>query len=139
MEIQKSPWFEHGNFLIFVFQYTEIQKSPCIETWRFCKAKLFIFYNLHVSIHGDSKIFVYKTHKFFNLRVSIHGDSKISVYWNMEIQKLPCFIHADFFLKGQLLSEIATDDENILGCESRDWVRPIYEKNRVRNLMLLSL
>jgi len=63
-----------------MFQYTEIQKSPCIETWRFCKATLFIFSNLHVLIHGDSKISVYKTHKFFNLRDSIHGDSKISMY-----------------------------------------------------------
>ena len=36
------------------------------------------------------------------------------------------------FFKGQYLSEIATDDENILGCESKDWVLPINEKNRVR-------
>ena len=50
----------------------------------------------------------------------------------MEIQELPCFIHADFFFKGQLLGEIATDDENILGSESGDWVLPIYEKNRVQ-------
>ena len=86
----------------------EIQNSPCIETWRFCKAKLFMFLNLRVSIHGDSKISVYKTQKFFNLRVSIHGDSKIF--------------------------KIATDDKNTLGCESGDWVLPvpIYEKNRVR-------
>jgi len=32
--IQKSPCIKHRNFLIFVFQYTEIQKYPCIETWR---------------------------------------------------------------------------------------------------------
>ena len=50
----------------------------------------------------------------------------------METQELPCFLHADFVLKGQLLGEIATDDENILGCESGDWVLPIYEENRVR-------
>ena len=37
-----------------------------------------------------------------------------------------------YFLKGQELGEIATDDENILGCESGDWVLPIYEKNRVQ-------
>ena len=43
----------------------------------------------------------------------------------MEIQELPCFIHTDFFLNG----EIATDDENILGCESGGWVLPIYQKN----------
>ena len=96
MEIQKSPWFKHRDFWISVL-YMEIQKSPCIETWRFCKAKLFIFLNLRVSIHGYSKISVYKAQKFLNLRFSIHGDSKISVYWNMEIQKLPCFIHVDFF------------------------------------------
>jgi len=35
-----------------------------------------------------------------------------------------------FFEKA--LSEIATEDENILGCESGDWVLPICEKNRVR-------
>jgi len=80
-----------------MFQNTEIQKSLCIETRRFCKAKLFIFSNLRVSIHGDSKISVYKTHKFLNLCVSIHRDSKISVYWNTEIQKLPCLINPDFF------------------------------------------
>jgi len=28
--------------------------------------------------------------------------------------------------------EIATNDENILGCESGDWVLPISEKNRVQ-------
>jgi len=33
-EIQKSPCIKHRNFLIFVFQYTEIQKYPCIGTWR---------------------------------------------------------------------------------------------------------
>jgi len=27
---------------------------------------------------------------------------------------------------------MAKDDENILGCESGDWVQPIYEKNRFR-------
>ena len=27
---------------------------------------------------------------------------------------------------------MATDDENILGCESGDWVLPIYLKNRGR-------
>ena len=37
-----------------------------------------------------------------------------------------------YFFKGQLLGEIATDDENILGYESGDWVLPIYEKNRVQ-------
>ena len=99
MEIQKFLWFKHGDFSIFVFQYMEIKKSPCIKTWRFCKAKLFIFSNLRVSNHGDSEISVYKTHKFLNFRVSIHGDLKISLYWNMEIQKLSCFIHADFFYK----------------------------------------
>jgi len=36
------------------------------------------------------------------------------------------------FLKGQYFSEIATDDENIIGCQSGDWLLPIYEKNRVR-------
>ena len=66
------------DFWISVFQYTEIQKPLCTETRRFCKAKLFIF---------------------SNLRVSIHGDSKISVYCNTEIQKLLCLIHADFFVK----------------------------------------
>ena len=52
----------------------------------------------------------------------------------MEIQELPCFI-------GQSLGEIATDDENILGCESGDWVLPIYERKKTEfeNLMLLSL
>ena len=50
-----------------------------------------------------------------------HGDSKTFVFYTRR-----------FFFKGQLLSEIATDDENILGCESGDWVLPIYEKNRVR-------
>ena len=50
----------------------------------------------------------------------------------MEIQELPCFMHADFFLKRPITREIATDDENILGCESGDWVLPIYEKNRVQ-------
>ena len=54
------------------------------------------------------------------------------MYWNTETRKFPCFIHRDFFLKGQLLSEIATDEENISGCESGDWALPIYEKNRVR-------
>ena len=43
-------------------------------------------------------------------------------------------IFADFFKMANNSSEIATDDENILGCESGDWVLPIYE-----NLMLLSL
>jgi len=70
---------EHGDFLISIFQFMEIQKSLCIETQRFCKAKLFIFSNPHVSIHGDSKISVYKTQKFLNLRVSIQGDLKISM------------------------------------------------------------
>ena len=67
MEIQKSPWFKrfkHGDFGISVFQYTEIQKSPCVETWRFCKEKLFMFLNFRVSIHGDSKISVYKHRNF---------------------------------------------------------------------------
>jgi len=44
------------------------------ETWMFCKAKLFMFLNLRVSKHGDSKISVYKTQKFLNFCVSIHGD-----------------------------------------------------------------
>jgi len=35
MEIQKSPCIKHINSLIFVFQYMEIQKYLCIETWRF--------------------------------------------------------------------------------------------------------
>ena len=34
MEIQKSPCIKHINFLIFVFPYMEIQKYLCIETWR---------------------------------------------------------------------------------------------------------
>ena len=34
MEIQKSPCIKHINFLIIVFQYMEIQKYLCIETWR---------------------------------------------------------------------------------------------------------
>ena len=112
--------------LIPVFRSIEIFESPCFNTWRFknlrglnmeifessqsihgdskismycnMEAKLFIFSNLHVSIHRDSKIFLYKTQKFLNIRVSIHGDSKISVHWNAEIQKLLCFIHAYFFL-----------------------------------------
>jgi len=84
MKIQKSPWFKHGEFWISLFQYMEIQKSPCIETWRFCKAELFIFSNLRVSIQRDSKISVYKAHKFLNLkniRVLKHGDSKTSVFY----------------------------------------------------------
>jgi len=35
MEIQKSPCIKCINFWILVFQYMEIQKYPCIETWRF--------------------------------------------------------------------------------------------------------
>ena len=54
----------------------------------------------------------------------------------MEIKKPPCFIHGDFFFKRPI---IATDDENIIGCESGDWVLPIYEKTEFENLMLLSL
>ena len=38
-----------------------------------------------------------------------------------------------FFFKGKYLCEIATDDENILGCESGDWVLPIYEKTEFEN------
>jgi len=52
----------------------------------------------------------------------------------------PCFKHGDFYFKGLLLSKKATDDRNILGCESRDQVLQIYEKKpEVKNLMLLSL
>jgi len=89
---QKSPWFKHVEFWISVFQYTEIKKSSCIETWRFCKAKLFIFSNLHASIHGDSKspyiihrnfliIMFQYTDIFKNIRVLKHGDSKTSVFY----------------------------------------------------------
>ena len=56
-----------------MFQYTEIQKYPCI-----------------------------KTRRFKNFRVS----------------------YTQIFLEAKL-SEIATGDENILGCESGDWVLPI--------------
>ena len=78
---QKSLWFKHGDFWISVFQYMEIQKSLCILTWRFCEAKLFIFSNLRISIHRDSKISVYKTH-------TVHF--WISVFQYSEIQKYPC-------------------------------------------------
>ena len=60
-----------------MFQYTEIKKYPCIESWR-----------------------------FKNFRI----------------------LYTQVFLK----SEITTDDENILGCESGNWVLRIYLKNRVR-------
>ena len=33
-EIQKSPCFNHGNFLISMYWNTEIQKSSCFETQR---------------------------------------------------------------------------------------------------------
>ena len=108
-EIFESPCFRtqrlknlHGlntEFWISVFQFTEIQKSLCIETRRFCKAKLFIFSNLCVSIHGDSKISVYKTQKILILRVSIHGDSKISVYWNTKIENFRVLYMQIFFLR----------------------------------------
>ena len=42
------------------------------------------FFPISISIQGDSKISAYKTQKFFNLRVSMHGDSKtLQNYWNM--------------------------------------------------------
>ena len=44
--------------------------------------------------------------------------------------KSPCFIHGDLYFKGLLLKEKVTDDRNILGCESRDQVLQIYEKNQ---------
>ena len=45
MEIQKSPCKKHKKFWIFVFQYTEIQKYPCIESWRFKNFRvLYIFF-----------------------------------------------------------------------------------------------
>ena len=47
----------------------------------------------------------------------------------IDFLKSPCFIHGDFYFKG-LKSEKATDDRNILGCESRDQVLQIYEKNQ---------
>jgi len=53
--------------------------------------------------------------------------------------KSPCFILGDFSFKGLYLSEKATDDRNILGCESGDQVLQIYDKPDVENLMLLSL
>ena len=46
----------------------------------------------------------------------------ISMFQYTEIQKYLCI----------QTWRIATDDENILGCESGDEVLPIYEKNRVR-------
>ena len=64
-----------------MFQYTEIQKNLCIETWR-----------------------------FKNFRV----------------------LYTQVYFEGQYFGEIATDDAIILGCESGDWVLPIYEKNRVQ-------
>ena len=63
----------------------------------------------------------FNTWRFKNICVLKHGDSRTSVFYTCRF----------FFLKGQNLSEIATDDENILGCESGDGVLPIYEKNRV--------
>ena len=65
-----------------MFQYTEIQKYLCIETWRF------------------------KNFRFLYTQI--------------------------FVLKGNNSVKIATDEENILGCESGHWVLLIYEKNRVR-------
>ena len=70
----------------------------------------------------------------------------------MKIQKYPCIetwrfknfhvLYTQIFLKGQYFGEIATDDENILGCESGDWVLGRYQfmkKTEFENLMLLSL
>ena len=58
----------------------------------------------------------------------------------IETQRFKNFrvLYTQIFFKGPI-SEIATDDENILGCESGDWVLPIYEKIEFENLMLLSL
>ena len=41
-EIQKSPCIKHGNFLISVFQCSEIQKYPCIELP--CKKQVDFFF-----------------------------------------------------------------------------------------------
>jgi len=70
-----------------------------------------------------------------------HSNFWISFFKYTEIQKFPCIetrrsqifrvLYTEIFFKRQI-SEIATDEENILGCESGDLVLPIYEKNRVQ-------
>ena len=87
----------------------EIQKSPWFK-------------------HRDFESLYFNTRRFKNLHVLKHGGFveqncsyfPISLFQYTEIQKLPCFIQADFFSKSKELSEIATDEENILGCESGD-------------------
>ena len=70
--------------------------------------------------------------KHRNFLIFVFQYTEIQKYLCIEKQRFKTSVLADFFLKGQKLREIATDDENILGCESGDWVLPIYEKNRVR-------
>ena len=92
---------KHRDFLIFLFQCTEMQNSLYIETQRFCNPKLFIFSNLFVSIHWGSKIFVHKTQKFLNLCVSIHGDSKTSMFYTRRF-----FLKANSSVKSQQMMKI---------------------------------
>jgi len=60
--------WKHGDFLFSVFQYMDIEKYPCIETWR--------LKNHHVSIHGES--------------ISDFDRLAISVFQYMVVAKLSC-------------------------------------------------
>ena len=127
MEIQKSPWFKHGDFWISVFQYIEIQKSPCIETWRFCKQNCSYFWISmfqYMEIQKSPCIKHINFLIFKNICVLKHGDSRTSVFYTRR-----------FFFK----KEITRWNRNRWWKYFRVWIRglgryllPIYEKNRVQ-------
>jgi len=107
-----------------VFQYTEIQKCPCIETWRFCKAKLLIF-----SIYMFQYTVIQKS-PFIKLR-----NFWIFVFQYTEIQKYLCIetwrfknfhvLYTQIFLK----RPITWWNSNRLWKYFRVWIRGLGTTN----------
>ena len=68
--------WKHGDFLFSMFQYMDIEKYPCIETWR-------LKYH-HVSIHGDS--------------ISDFDRFAFTVFQYMVVAKLSCINRGYFWI-----------------------------------------
>ena len=99
-EIQKSPCIKHRNFWILVFQYTEIKKFPCIKHRN--------FWNFEFQYTEIQKFPCIETWRFKNFRV----------------------LHTHIFFKRPITQWNRNRWRKFLGCESGDWVVPVYEKKQ---------